>query len=218
MDKIRVLLVDDHILFREGLAGLISSQPDMEVVGEAGDGLEAVVKAQELKPDLILMDIKMPGCDGVEATRKIKAELPGTTVVMLTVQDDEEELFRALKQGAQGYLLKNIRSKEMIEMLRRTLEGGAAIDPSLSGELIQEFRRLITSVPPWGEELDPPTQREKDVLSCIARGDTNQEIADQLSISVHTVKSHVRNILSKLKADNRWDAARIAEHKGWISD
>ncbi len=217
MDKIKVLLADDHVLFREGLAGLISSQPDMEITGEAGDGLEAVVKARELEPDLILMDIQMPGCDGVEATARIKEELPDTRVVMLTVQDDEEELFRAIQQGAQGYLLKNIRSRDMIKMLRRVLEGEAAIDPALSGELLQEFRRLKKRVPALGEgDVDPPTQREKEVLSLIAKGDTNQEIAERLSISVHTVKTHVRNILSKLSAENRWDAVRIAEQKGWI--
>lgn len=216
MNKIRVLLVDDHILFREGLAGLISSQPDMEIVGEAGDGLEAVVKALELKPDLILMDIQMPGLDGGEATRKITAQLPDTTVVMLTVQDDEEVFFQAIQQGAQGYLLKNIRSRDMIAMLRRTLEGEAAIDPAMSGELIEEFRRLQERVPPQRENANPPTRREKEILSCIARGDTNQEIADKLSISVHTVKSHVRNILSKLNAENRWEAAEIAERNKWL--
>lgn len=216
MNKIRVLLVDDHILFREGLAGLISSQPDMEIVGEAGDGLEAVVKALELKPDLILMDIQMPGLDGGEATRKITTQLPETTVVMLTVQDDEEVLFQSIQQGAQGYLLKNIRSREMIAMLRRTLEGEAAIDPAMSGELIEEFRRLQDRVPPQQENAEPPTRREKEILSCIARGDTNQEIADSLSISIHTVKSHVRNILSKLNAENRWEAAEIAERNMWL--
>ncbi|MDZ7845204.1 MAG: response regulator transcription factor [Anaerolineales bacterium] len=216
MDNIRVLLVDDHILFREGLASLISSQPDMEIVGEAGDGLEAVVKALELKPDLILMDVQMPGLDGGEATRKITAQLPDTTVVMLTVQDDEEVFFQAIQQGAQGYLLKNIRSRDMIAMLRRTLEGEAAIDPAMSGELIEEFRRLQERVPLQRNHAEPPTRREKEILSCIARGDTNQEIADSLSISIHTVKSHVRNILSKLNAENRWEAAEIAERNKWL--
>src|SRR3990172_8667766 len=114
----RILLADDHALLREGLRGIIASQPDMEVVGEAADGLEAIVKAKELRPDLILMDIQMPGCDGLEATQKIKQSLPETVIVILTVRDDDEKLFAALKNGAQGYLLKDIRSRELLEMLR----------------------------------------------------------------------------------------------------
>ena len=129
MNHIRMLLADDHVLFREGLAGIISSQEDMEVVGEASDGLEAIVKAAELKPDLILMDIQMPGCDGLEATMKIKKEMPGITIVILTVRDEEEKLFEAIKNGAQGYLLKSIRSREMLELLRGAMHGEAAISP-----------------------------------------------------------------------------------------
>jgi DNA-binding NarL/FixJ family response regulator len=141
MKKIRVLLADDHDLFREGLAGIIASQPDMMVVGEASDGLEAIVKAEELEPDLILMDIQMPGTDGLEATGKIIKELPETKIVMLTVRDEEEKLFEAIKKGAQGYLLKNIRSREMLTMLRGAMEGEAAISPSLAGRMLEEFRR-----------------------------------------------------------------------------
>ena len=125
MNKTSVLLVDDHVLLREGLAGIISSQPDMKVVGEASDGLEAIVKALDLRPELILMDIQMPGCDGIEATHKIKQALPGTIIVMLTVRDDEEKLFEAIKNGAQGYLLKNISSQDMLQMLRGALKGEA---------------------------------------------------------------------------------------------
>ena len=129
MKPARVLLADDHILFREGLAGIIAEQPDMEVVGEANDGLEAIVKSQELQPDLILMDVQMPTCDGIEATLRIKKEMPDVAIVMLTVRDDEQKLFQALKYGAQGYLLKNIRSREMLKMLRGALVGEAAIFP-----------------------------------------------------------------------------------------
>lgn len=217
MKKIRVLLADDHDLFREGLAGIIASQPDMEVVGEASDGLEAIVKAKEIKPDLILMDIQMPGTDGLEATRKIIRELPETTIVMLTVRDEEEKLFEAIKNGAQGYLLKNIRSREMLEMLRGAMEGEAAISPSLAGRMLEEFRRLSKLAPlDLDEEMVSLTQREQEVLSLAATGASDKEISEKLYISVHTVKSHMRNILSKLQVNSRREAARLAKHKGLL--
>jgi DNA-binding NarL/FixJ family response regulator len=136
MVRARVLLGDDHALFREGLAGIIASQPDMQVVGEASDGLDAFVKAQELKPDLILMDVQMPGMDGIEAVRQIKQVLPETIIVMLTVRGDDNMLFEALRNGAQGYLLKEIRSQELLEMLRGALRGQAALSPHLAGRVL----------------------------------------------------------------------------------
>jgi len=217
MSLIRVLLADDHALFREGLAGIISAQPDMQVVGEADDGLEAIIKAGELKPDLILMDIQMPGCDGLEATYRIKKELPETVIIMLTVRDDEEMLFEAIKNGAQGYLLKSIRSREMLEMLRGSLRGEAAISPVMAGRMLEEFRRLSQQAP--GEsssETDKLTHREQEVLSLVAQGLSDKEISVQLSISLYTVKSHLRNILSKLQVSSRREAARLAKSKGLV--
>jgi len=217
MDQIRILLADDHDLFREGLAGIIAAQPDMLVVGEASDGLEAIVKARELKPDLILMDIQMPGCDGLEATRQIKKELPEATVVMLTVRDEDEKLFGALKNGAQGYLLKNIRSVDMLEMLRGALRGEAAISPALSGRMLKEFRRLSRLAPQESEgEILALTQREQEVLGLVATGASDKEIADALFISLNTVKSHVRNILAKLEVNSRREAARLAKRRGLV--
>ncbi|HEX6303948.1 MAG TPA: response regulator transcription factor [Anaerolineales bacterium] len=217
MKKIRVLLADDHDLFREGLAGIIALQPDMEVVGDASDGLEAIIKANELEPDLILMDIQMPGTDGLEATGKIMKELPETTIVVLTVRDEEEKLFEAIKNGARGYLLKNIRSKEMLKMLRGAMEGEAAISPSLAGRMLEEFRRLSKLAPvDLDEEMVSLTQREQEVLSLAATGASDKEISEQLYISVHTVKSHMRNILSKLQVNSRREAARLAKHKGLL--
>jgi len=215
MDRIRVLLADDHALFREGLAGILAAQPDFDVVGEASDGLEALVKARELVPDLILMDIAMPGFDGLEATRRIKQELPAVTVVMLTVRDEEEKLFEAIKSGAQGYLLKNIRSRDMLDLLRGAVRGEAAITPALAGRMLEEFRRLSRQVP-WDaeDEIVALTRREQEVLSLVAEGATDKEIADALHISVHTVKSHMRNILAKLHVGSRYDAARYARSKG----
>lgn len=218
MSRIRILLVDDHDLFREGLAGIISSQPDMQVVGEAGDGLEAIVKAQELQPDLILMDIQMPGCDGLEATQKIKQENPTTVLVMLTVRDEEEKLFEAIKNGAQGYLLKNISSRELLEELRGAMRGEAVISPILAGRMLEEFRRLSQHQPriTIQDEISLLSLREVEVLSLVAQGFTDKEIAAHLSISLHTVKSHLRNILAKLQVNSRREAAWLARNKGLL--
>ncbi|WP_119071950.1 response regulator [Aggregatilinea lenta] len=217
MDPVRVLLVDDHALFREGLASIITGQPDMVIVGQADDGLEALVKAQELKPDLILMDITMPGGNGLEATRKVKAALPDTVVVVLTVHNDEEKLFEAIKNGAQGYLLKNIRSETMLELIRGALRGEAAITPVLAGQMLEEFRRLSHNLPTdKGEPIETLTFREQEVLAQVATGASDKEIAEQFNISLHTVKSHMRNILAKLHVNSRYDAARYARYKGLV--
>lgn len=214
MKNIRVLLVDDHALFREGLGMIVSSQPDMEVVGEAGDGLEGVIKAAALKPDLILMDIQMPGMDGIEATRQIKRAVPSTTIVMLTVRDDEEKLFDAIKSGAQGYLLKKMHSAELIMMARRALAGEVAIPARLANQMLDEFRRLSRIEPHEEEYLAPLSPRELEVLNLVALEKTDKEIAQLLSLSLNTVKTHLRNILSKLQVSSRRDAARLAKSKG----
>jgi DNA-binding NarL/FixJ family response regulator len=217
MARIRVLLADDHHLFREGVANILNAQPDLEVFGEASDGLEVLVKARKLKPDLILMDIGMPGCDGVEATQRIKQELPETVIVILTVRDEDEKLFEAIQCGAQGYLLKSIRSQELVSMIRGAVHGEAAITPALGGRMLEEFRRLgrqpVTILP---EQEVTLTGREKEVLSLVAQGASDQEIAEELVISVHTVKSHMRNILAKLQLGHRHEAAQYALREGLI--
>jgi DNA-binding NarL/FixJ family response regulator len=217
MQPIRVLLVDDHALFREGLAGIIASQPDMQVVGEASDGFEGFVKARELNPDLILMDIQMPGMDGLETTRQIKRIMPNVKIVMLTVRKDDEKLFEAIKEGAQGYLLKDIRSHEMLAMLRGALHGEAALSPELAGRVLEEFRRLSQLVLPEPEiENFTLTEREQEILSLVARGMKDKEIAESLTVSLNTVKTHMRNILSKLQVSSRREAARLARQKGLL--
>jgi DNA-binding NarL/FixJ family response regulator len=216
LNKIRILLVDDHGLFREGLGMIISSQPDMLVVGEAGDGLEAVIKATELKPDLVLMDIQMPGMDGIEATRRIKKELPGTTIVMLTVRDDEEKLLQAIKNGAQGYLLKKMQSPELIDMLRRALAGEVAIPSRLAGQILEEFRRLSQLEPREADGIEELSPRELEVLSLVAQARSDKEIAQALALSIHTVKTHLRSILAKLQVSSRKEAARLAKDKGLV--
>ncbi|HMR98008.1 MAG TPA: response regulator transcription factor [Anaerolineales bacterium] len=213
MKQVRVLLADDHALFREGLAGIINSQPDLKVVGEANDGLEALVKARELKPDLILMDVQMPGMDGVEAARQIKQTLPETIIVMLTVRGEDEILFEALKHGAQGYLLKEIRSQDLLEMLRGAKRGEAALSPTLAGHVLAEFRRMSKYGAVYASD-DGLTERELQVLIKVSQGATDKEIADALTISLNTVKTHIRNILSKLHVSTRREAARVAKTKG----
>ncbi|PJB67881.1 MAG: DNA-binding response regulator [Anaerolineae bacterium CG_4_9_14_3_um_filter_57_17] len=216
MIRYRVLLADDHALFREGLAGIINAQPDLQVVGEANDGLEAFVKAQELKPDLILMDVQMPGMDGLEATRQIKQVLPETVIVMLTVRDDDEKLFEALKNGAQGYLLKDIQSREMLAMLRSALKGEAALSSALAGRMLSEFRRLSKGGIPEQEDDSGLTEREQQVLLQASQGASDKEIAEALTISLNTVKTHVRNILAKLHVRTRREAARVARGRGLV--
>jgi two-component system response regulator NreC len=199
------------------LASIITNQPDMVVVGEADDGLEALVKAQELKPDLILMDITMPGGDGLEATYKIKTMLPDTVIVVLTVHNDEERLFQAIKNGAQGYLLKNIRSETMLELIRGALRGEAAITPGLAGYMLEEFRRLSRGKPDDDSEpVETLTFREQEVLAEVSTGASDKEIAESLSISLYTVKSHMRNILGKLHVNSRYEAAKVARYKGLV--
>ena len=219
MTKIRVLLADDHSLFREGMVSILNSQPDFEVVGEAGDGIEVLIKAQELMPDLILMDINMPVCDGLEATQRIKRDLPSITIVMLTVRDEDEKLFQAIRSGAQGYLLKSIRSWELVNLLRGAMRGEAAITATLAGRMLEEFRRMgqhqERRIPT--DETATLTVREQDVLSLVATCATDKEIADELCISVHTVKSHMRNILAKLQLGRRHEAALFAVREGLIS-
>lgn len=197
----KVLLVDDHALFRAGLASLFGAW-GIEVVGEAGNGNEAIERARELQPDVIFMDINMPERNGLEATRAIKAESPETTIVMLTVSDDERDLFEAIKSGAEGYLLKDLKEEEFEEMIRRIGDGEPALSPGLARKLLREFAegdvREATADPD-----DDLTDREREVLQHVARGATNREIAGELVISENTVNFHVRNILGKLHLRNR---------------
>jgi DNA-binding NarL/FixJ family response regulator len=214
MPRARILLADDHELFRQGLAGLIEGQPDLQVAGQAGDGLEALALAVAERPDLIIMDIKMPICDGLEATRLIRAEWPEARIVMLTVHDDEEKLFEAIKSGAAGYILKNVKSAAFLSGIRSALAGEAVLPPKLAVRLLEEFARL-TSQPAaaaGGTAVNDGnlTLREQEVLALIAEGRTDREIAAELCLSVHTVKSHVRNILTKLHVATRRQAAKWA--------
>ena len=218
MNKSRIIIADDHELFREGLASLINAQPDMEIVGRAQDGLEVFTLARELKPDLIIMDVNMPISNGLEATRLIHRELPKVSILILTVHEEEEKLFEAVKAGAVGYMLKNADSEQFLEGVRSALNGEAVLPPVLARQLLQEFANLASQPKPSPNEDTLPilTAREKEVLELIVTGASNLEISNHLSISIYTTKSHVRNILSKLQVVSRHQAVQVALRDGLV--
>jgi DNA-binding NarL/FixJ family response regulator len=212
MLPLRLLLVDDHALFREGLISLLSHQDDFTIVGEAEDAESALAQAHALEPDIVLMDIQLPGEDGVIATQRLKIEMPAVTVVMLTVHDDTQTLFEAIKAGAQGYLVKNVRSRELLEQLRGLARGEAAISRRMAARVLEETRGQTEALGPE-EEL---TAREMEVLELVAARLSNAEIAQRLVVSEHTVKNHMKSILSKLHLRNRHQAAAYGVAHGWL--
>jgi DNA-binding NarL/FixJ family response regulator len=218
MSKAKICIADDHELFRTGLVQLINQQADLEVVGVAGDGLEMLTLARELKPDLILMDIHMPISDGVEATRLIREFNADTTILMLTALDSDEKLIQAIKAGADGYMLKKTSSEGFLRAVRGALAGETTLPRHLTTRLIKEYTQLVNQPPQPAPVYDSPTltSREIQVLQSIASGASNQQISEQLGISLYTVKSHVRNLISKLGAENRWQAANIAQQMGLL--
>lgn len=197
----KVLLVDDHALFRAGLSSLLKAW-GMEVLGEAADGNEAIQAARELHPDLVLMDISMPVMNGLEATRAIKAESPDVKVVILTMSDDEQDLFEAIKSGAEGYLLKNLSGEQFADLFKRIADGEPVTSPGLATKLLREFARLRDEKPK-SEGHTMVTDREREVLEALAKGTTNKEIGALLFISENTVNYHMKNILAKLHLRNR---------------
>ncbi len=198
----KVLLVDDHALFRAGLTSLLAAW-GVDVVGQAGDGQEAIARTRELRPDLIFMDINMPTLGGLEATRAIKSESPGVKVIMLTVSDDDQDLFEAIKSGADGYLLKNLREDEFADLLERVKRGEPIMSPGLARRLLQEFARLKDEPPSLDPGQSGLTPREREVLEQLTLGATNKEISAVLFISENTVSYHMKNIISKLHLRNR---------------
>jgi DNA-binding NarL/FixJ family response regulator len=216
VDCWRLLLVDDHALFREGLAGLFAYQDDFKVVGEASDAESALAQVAALHPDIVLMDIDMPGEDGISTTRKLKSEFPDVTVVMLTVHDATDKLLEAIKAGAQGYLVKNIRSSELLEQLRGLKRGEAAITRRMAARILEEFQRGQATAGTRDESASDLTARELEVLELVADRLSNKEIAARLVISEHTVKNHLKNILSKLHLRSRREAADYGLARGWV--
>ncbi|MBI2916925.1 MAG: response regulator transcription factor [Chloroflexi bacterium] len=208
----RVLIVDDHNLFRDGVASLLAAR-GFQVVGQANDGEEALVKARDLRPDLVLMDIRMPRMGGLEATRLLKAEMPEVKVVMLTASADEVDLFEAIKSGAQGYLLKDLKADAFFSLLSGLEKGEAPISPRMAAHMLDEFSRLAKGKKP-GESGTVLSEREEEVLRLVAQGDTNKEVAAALYISENTVKYHLRNILDKLHLENRAQVVAYAARRG----
>ncbi len=215
MSAIRVLLVDDQLLFRKGLSALLEDDKGFQVVGEAADGAQAVERARTLAPDVVLMDIHMPVCNGVDATRAIKTERPSTKVVILTVSDEDDDLFEAIKSGADGYLLKDLRPEELFDLLHGVVRGETPISPAVASKLLSEFRRR-----PWRDSTQSAgwdlTAREMEILRLVAAGMSNAEIAARLYIVEGTVKNHLHNILEKLHLENRVQAAAYAIRQGLV--
>ncbi len=211
-DPIRTLIVDDHALFRRGLEMVLESEPDIELVGQASDGEEAVSKAGESLPDVVLMDIRMPRSSGIEACRALKEAAPSAKIVMLTISDEEEDLFEAIRAGASGYLLKDIPLDEVADTVRAVHGGQSLINPSMAGKLLTEFAALARRDEHEAPKVPAPrlTGREIQVLRLVARGMNNRDIAKDLFISENTVKNHVRNILEKLQIHSRMEAVMVA--------
>ena len=214
MKAIRVLLADDHAIFRDGLRAILDRQKDIVVVGEAGDGVEAVKKAAELAPDIVLMDINMPVMDGVRASRLITAQDQGVGIIILTMYREDEYVFEAIKAGAQGYVVKDARAREVLKAIRAVHRGEALIDPATATKLLEEFRRLAEG---QRKELFDLNEQEIEILRLVAQGATNKEIAEAIHFSEQTIKNKLSIIFQKLHVNNRAEAAASAIREGLIS-
>ncbi|MFI6028905.1 response regulator [Amycolatopsis magusensis] len=218
MSPVRVLLVDDQALFREALATLLAIRDDIEVVGEAGTGEEALRRTAELNPDVVLMDLRMPVLDGIAATRRLRAEQPGVQVIALTTFDDDEDVFAALRAGALGYLLKDVSSAQLVDAVLAAARGESVLQPSVAAKVVARFAQLPDADPePRPQPLVVPlSDRELEVLRLLADGHSNREIAASLFLAEGTVKNHVTNVLAKLSARDRTQAALRARALGLL--
>jgi DNA-binding NarL/FixJ family response regulator len=216
-DPIRILLVDDQRLMREGLRILLELEPDLRIVGEATNGQSALEAYAELKPDVVLMDVRMPGMDGVEATWRLCESWPEARVIILTTFDDDEYVFEGLRAGARGYLLKDVSGHDLADAVRTVAAGGALIEPSVARKVVAEFARMAPPVrTPDAGLAEPLSEREEEILRLVARGLSNREIADRLSLAPGTVKNYVTTILQKLGARDRTQAALRARELGLL--
>ena len=214
-NQIRILLVDDQRLMREGLRILLELEPDLEIAGEATNGQEALDAYAEIEPDVVLMDVRMPGMDGVEATWRLRERWPSALVIILTTFDDDEYVFEGLRAGARGYLLKDVSGHDLADAVRTVAAGGALIEPSVARRVVAEFARMAPPARQPDDGLaEPFSEREREILRLVAQGLTNREIADRLSLAQGTVKNYVTTILQKLGARDRTQAALRARELG----
>ena len=211
-----ILIVDDHILFREGITNIINRWDDFQVVGEASNGQEALEKAHQLLPDVVLMDISMPVMDGIQATIRMKREIPLVKIVILTMSEENDDLFAAIKNGATGYILKDTPSKRLHDQLRGLMRNEAPISGVMASKILQEFTAPVSPESKMGSAIDQLTERELEILEMVSKGLTNQEIASNLFLSENTIKKYISNILNKLQVNNRVEAAMLAVRKGLI--
>ena len=216
MEKIRILLAEDHVLVREGTRELLQQEQDMEVVGEAGDGEEAIELTTNLHPDVVIMDISMPKVNGIEATKRIKELYPATAVLILTAYDNEQYIFALLEAGAAGYLLKNVRRSELIDAVRAVHAGESVLHPVVARKVLERFRGAKGKAGEE-EESDILSEREMEVLRLASKGISNKDIARELVVSVRTVQAHLGNIFNKLGVGSRTEAVLYALRRGWFS-
>lgn len=218
--SIRILLIDDHSLFRSGVRQLLQKQPDFEVVAEAADGLDGIKRAREHQPDVILLDLNMPGLSGLETLQLLMQDLPDAAVIILTVSEEADELGQALRDGARGYLIKNIEADALTAAIRRAARGEPVIAESMTAKLVAQFRAQ-PGAPVGGAttvERDKLTAREREIVVCLVRGESNKEIARRLDVAESTVKIHVQNILKKLNLSSRVQVAVYAVEHGLVQD
>jgi len=219
--RIRLILADDHAMVRTGTRELLEQQPDLDIVGEAADGVEAVELAHRLQPDVAVMDVRMPRMSGVEATRRVKTECPDVKILILTAHDDDEYVFALLQAGANGYLMKTADIEELVKAIRTVAAGQSMLAPSIAGKVVAQFtsRKGIpdTSSTSHHHSYEELTDRELDILKLVGRGLSNKQIGKELFISDRTVQAHLSNIFSKLNVNSRTEAVMYAVRKGWIT-
>jgi DNA-binding NarL/FixJ family response regulator len=215
--KIRILIADDHAVVREGTRRILEQETDMEVVGEAGDGEEAVNLATSLKPDVAIVDVSMPKMDGIEATRRIKAACPSINVLILSAYDDDQFIFSLLEAGAAGYLLKSIRSRELLDAIRAVYSGESVLHPSIARKVLNRFVSTSDRPAESKEPLGMLSDREMEVLKLAAKGFSNQDIAEKLYLSIRTVQGHLGHIFNKLQVGSRTEAVVRALKEGWVT-
>jgi len=216
MGKIKVLLAEDHVIVREGTRDLIQREPDMEVVGEAGDGEEAIEMVNKVRPDVVIMDISMPKLSGIEATKQIKALHPATVVLILTAYDNDQYIFALLEAGAAGYLLKNVRGRELIDAVRAVYAGESVLYPTVARRVISQLVSPFSSTTE-ARVTEPLSEREMEVLKLAAKGISNKDIAEQLFLSPRTVQAHLGNIFNKLGVGSRTEAILCGLRRGWFT-